>query len=163
MAPTTPMTPARLYIFDYLTNDADLDDQELTGKTLGVDYCYIPCESLIGRGDQEGELIKYPGGKGYKFSYDQDKDTPFIAGSDHLTKTEFAAVKRYWKLHRGSGSDPDYLVFYRAANNFYPFHDEDGNETEYLRGWFRKKPYEGWTNSIQDLYGIKIHFDEVWS
>ena len=26
MAPTTPMTPARLYIFDYLTNDADLDD-----------------------------------------------------------------------------------------------------------------------------------------
>lgn len=161
MAPTTPMTAGRLYIFDFITNKADLDDQELNGKTNGVDYCYIPCETLRGMAEQEGELVKYPGGVGFKFSYDQD-EALFIAGSDHLSKAEFAAVKRYWKKHRDSGSDPDYLVFYRAANNFYPFHDEGGTETEYLRGWFRKKPYEGWTNSIPDLYGIKIHFDEVW-
>ena len=162
MAPTTPMTEARLYIFNYITNKANLNDQELSGHDYGIEYCYIPCESLRGIADQEGELVRYPGGVGFKFSYDQD-EALFIAGSDHLTEPEFAAVKRYWKKNRKSGSDPDYLVLYRAASNYYPFHDEDGNKTQYLRGWFRKKPYEGWTNSIPDLYGIKIHFDEVWS
>ena len=162
MAPTTPMAPGRLYIFDYITNKADLDDQELNGKTNGVDFCYITCENIRGLGDQEGDLNYYPGGKGFHFRYDQDKGT-FMAGSDHLTKTEFAAVKRYWKKHRDNGADPDYLVFYRAASNYYPFHDEDANETQYLRGWFKRIPYEGWDKNIQDLYGIKIDFKEVWS
>lgn len=162
MAPTEPMVEARLYIFDYITNKANLNDQELNGKTLGVDYCYIVCEDLRGSGIQDGDLEYYPGGKGFHYRYDQDEGN-FIASTDHMTKTEFAAVKRYWKKHRDNGAAPDYLVFYRAASNYYPFHDEDANETQYLRGWFRKKPYEGWTNSIPDLYGIRIHFDEVWS
>ena len=162
MAPVEPMTAGNLYIFDYLTSSPDMDLQDLNGKTLGSDYCYIPSEALRGSGDQEGELVYYPGGVGFKFSYDQDKGL-FLASSDHMTRTEFAAVKRYWKLHRDNDADPDYLCFYRAATVFYPFHDEDGTEMEYLRGWFKKKPYEGWTNAIPDLYGIRIEFNEVWS
>ena len=161
MPPTTPMTAGNLYIFDYLTNEANLDDQELAEKILGTDYCYIPCEALRGMGDQEGDIVYYPGGKGFFYRYDQDKGT-FIAGSDHLSKTEFKAVKQYWKKHRDNEADPDYLVFYRAADDFYPFFDESGNEKEYLRGWFKKKPYEGWINSLPQLYGIKIDFKEVW-
>ena len=163
MAVVEALIEARLYICDWIDDASDMDKQDLDPYTYGTDYCYIPCETFRGSGDQEGELVKYPGGVGFKFAYDQDKDAPFIASSDHLTKAEFAAVKKYWKVHRGKGSDPDYLIFFRAANNYYPFHDKDGDETQYLRGWFRKKPYEGWTNAIPDLYGIRIQFEEVWS
>lgn len=162
MAPTTPMTAGRLYIFDYLTNAADLDLQELNLKVNGVDYCYIPCEFVREVGDQKGDIENYPGGKGYHFRHNIE-DGSVTAGSDHMTKAEFAAVKRYWKKHRDNGANPDYLVFYRAVNDFYPFHDEDGTETEYLRGWFKRKPYAGWLNNIPQLYGIMIDFKEVWS
>lgn len=161
MARDTAMTVARLYIFDYLTDEADLDNQLLDIALLGIEHCYIPCESLRGMGDQEGELVYYPDGKGFFYRYDQDKAN-FIAGSDRLTKTEFKAVKQYWKKHRSKGSDPDYLVFYRAAADFYPFFDEGGNEKGYLRGWFKKKPYEGWISSLPFNYGIKLDFKEVW-
>jgi len=152
------MTAGMLYIFDYLTNAADLDDQELNGKTAGSDYCYIPCEAFAGRGDQSGELIYYPTGKGFFFRYDQD-ECQTIAGADHLSKVEFGYIKQYWKKHRDNGSDPDYLVYYRTANDFYPYYDEDGNAKDYCRGWFKQIMDEG----VDHLeYHIKLLFKEVW-
>lgn len=162
MAPTKPMTPGNVYIFDYITNKADLDDQELNGKSLGTDYCYIPCEHLRGLEDEEGELEYYPGGHGFFFRYDQDEND-VITGGNHLTKAEQGYIRQYKKLHRKDGNNPDYLVFYRAANDFYLFYQDDGDEVQYCRGWFKKILTHGWDSGIPQLYSIQTLFKEVWS
>lgn len=161
--PTTSQEDGFLYISDYITNAADWDDQELSGKTAGSDYCYLPAViNLNEPATQEAEVVYYPGGEGFFFKYDQDAHKIMIR-SDKLSVAEYGYLKQYWKKHRDNGSDPDYLNFRKAASTYYPFYDKSGSAVEYARGFWHNRPQAGWRNDRPEVYYLAIDFKVVWT
>lgn len=158
---TTQIPVGKVYIADYLT-DGNADNQELDGKTEGVDYILIDAPknwSVSGKIDFIGD--DYTGQEGYFMRWDKNLKVYKIFGQvdDQATGD---LIEKYVARQNDNGSAPEYL-FYRRSSTVNDFKKGyfGSTEYEYNRGLIANHNVT-WDESSNRVVHVMIEFKVVW-
>ena len=156
---TTPMSDGYFYIFDYATDTADFDNQELNGKTVGVDYLTAAPKDYTSPGKLDIEIERFYGGEGYGMRYDMIERV--VTAELKCTATERDNIWKYYYKHKDNDTDEEYLSWRRASNDYVTFYNEDADAKDYCEG-FLVNVIDVWTDTEANLYTVRLTFEEVW-